>query len=170
MSTKAIRIALGAILAGALLAAVYTYKKYRVAPAIAFTELEAIDALGAKGKVWRKTGRGVIVVFFASWCHDCARELPKLERVLHGPLKGADVVALTDEDLATMVKYRNLTRYNFRFYALPKDFEQYGIHAIPTFYVLNSQGEIMFTKVGDVDWNSPELIAKVKAALVPQPR
>lgn len=154
----------------ALLLTAYTYFKFRVAPGIAFSELQVIDASGKSVKLGPGSGRPTVIAFYASWCHDCARELPKLERVLHGPLKGADVVALTDEDLATMVKYRNLTLYNFRFYALPKDFEQYGIHAIPTFYVLNAWGETVFTKVGDVDWNSPDLIAKVKAALVPQPR
>ncbi len=167
MSTQAIKITLMAILSTALLVAAYAFKKYRIAPAIAFTELEALDAQGAKVKVWQKPGPGAIVVFYASWCHDCARELPKLQRALQGPLQGAKVFALTDEDLATMVKYREQTKYNFDFYALLSDFDNYGIHAIPTVYVLNAQGETVYTKVGDIDWNSPDLIAKIKAAVLP---
>lgn len=145
-----------------LVAIGYTYKKYRIAPGIDFAELEALDALGAKEKVWQKTGRGAIIVFFASWCHDCARELPKLARALQGQLAGIDVIALTDEGMATMLKYREQTRYNFRFYALPRDFEHYGIHAIPTFYLLNSLGQVMFTQVGDVDWSAPGIRQKLE--------
>lgn len=164
MSRKAIIVSLFVLIGVALLIAVYTYRKYRIAPAIALTELEALNADGTKVKIWPQTGRGVIVVFYASWCHDCARELPKLVRAMQGPLKGAQVVALTDEDLPTMIRYRNQTQYPFAFYALPRDFDQYGIHAIPTVYVLNAKGEAVFTKVGDVDWNSTELLARIRAA------
>lgn len=150
------------------LIAVYIYKKYRIAPAIAFTELEALNSQGAKVRIWPTTGSGVIVVFYASWCHDCARELPKLARAMQGPLTGAQVVALTDEDLATMIQYRNQTQYPFAFYTLPRDFGHYGIYAIPTVYVLNAQGEAVFTKVGDVDWNSPELGRNIQRALGPR--
>ena len=164
MSRKAIIFTFFALICAALLIAGYTYKKYRIAPAIPFIELEALNAQGAKMKIWPQTGRGVIVVFYASWCHDCARELPKLVRALQGPLKGAQVVALTDEDLPTMISYRNQTQYPFAFYALPRDFENYGIHAIPTVYVLNAQGDAVFTKVGDVDWNSASVLARIRAA------
>ncbi|AFM12385.1 alkyl hydroperoxide reductase/ Thiol specific antioxidant/ Mal allergen [Turneriella parva DSM 21527] len=135
----------------------YIYQKYRIAPGIEFAQLEAYNARGERVKVWQKSSRGTVVVFFASWCHDCERELPKLQRVLQGQLKGVDVVALTDEGITTMVQYRDAMKFNFRFYSLPKDFGHYGIHAIPTIYLLNAQGETVFTKVGDVDWNSPEL-------------
>ena len=152
------------LISATLLVAALTYKKYRIAPAIAFTELEALNSAAAKVKIWPQTGRGVIVVFYASWCHDCARELPKLGRALQGPLKGAQVVALTDEDLPTMIRYRNQSQYPFAFFSLPRDFENYGIHAIPTFYLLNAQGDAVFTKVGDVDWGAAELLTQARAA------
>lgn len=164
MPARYLRWITAAALALGLLLIGYNYKKYRMAPAIAFSELEALDIHGEKVKVWQQTGRGAVVVFFASWCHDCARELPKLSQALQGPLKGVEVIALTDEDIATMVRYRAQTRHSFRFYALLKDFEHYGIHAIPTVYVLNAQGETVFTKVGDVDWSSPEFSHTIEAA------
>ena len=161
---RSIQWAVLVALASGLLLIGYIYKKYRMAPAIAFAEIEALDAQGTKVKVWQKSDRGAIIVFYASWCHDCARELPKLQRALQGPLHGAKVIALTDEDLSTMVKYRDQAKSDFHFYALLRDFGNYGIHAIPTVYVLNAQGETVFTKVGDVDWNSPALRRKIEAA------
>lgn len=157
-----------AALAVGILIIAYTYKKYRMAPRISFPQLEVMDGNGVKATLKLKPGRPVIVVFFASWCHDCARELPKLARALQGPLQGAEVVALTDEDLVTMVRYRDETKYNFRFFALSGDFGSYGIHAIPTVYVLNAQGETVFTKVGDVDWNSPDLLRRISGATAPR--
>jgi hypothetical protein len=59
------------------------------------------------------------------------------------------------------VKYRDLTRFPFTFYSLPHDFDFYGIHAIPTVYILNSTGETIFQKVGDVDWQSSSLLRKI---------
>ena len=74
--------------AGLLVAAVllfyvaYTYRKYRVAPELDFSRIEVIDMLGQKTRILKAQERPLIVVFYASWCHDCAREMPKLQQVL----------------------------------------------------------------------------------------
>ncbi|HMV37047.1 MAG TPA: TlpA disulfide reductase family protein [Turneriella sp.] len=164
MSTKAIGIGLAAILGLLLFAGGLLYNKYRIAPVLAITDLEALDAKGAPTRVWSQNGRGAVVVFYASWCHDCAREMPKLAQALRGYLRGVDAIALTDEDITAMVRYQYRTAHPFRFYALPADFGAYGIHAIPTTYIVNANGETIYAKVGDVDWTSPEIASAVKQA------
>lgn len=141
----------------ALLLIVYTYSKYRVAPRIAFPRLEVTDALGAKAMLKPRPGRSLVVVFYASWCHDCARELPKLHAAWSNNLNQVDVALITDEGMAAMLPYRNRHKYPFAFYTLAQPFDAYGINAIPTTYILSAQGEIIFSKVGDVDWQSKEV-------------
>lgn len=164
MSAKAIGIFLLLILGVLLLSGGFLYKKYRIAPSLAITQLEALNAKGERTRVWSENGRGAIVVFYASWCHDCARELPRLAQALRGHLRGVDAIALTDEDIATMMRYQYRTGHPFRFYALPADFGAYGIHAIPTTYIVNANGETIYAKVGDVDWTSAEIINAAKLA------
>ncbi len=143
-----------AVLVGLLLI-VYTYSKYRVAPPLTLSNLNVTDALGAKVTLKPRPGRPLVIVFYASWCHDCARELPKLHAAWQGKLRQVDVALVTDEGMGTMLSYRQRHQYPFAFYTLAESFETYGIHAIPTTYVLNEQGEITFSKVGDVDFESP---------------
>lgn len=164
MSAKAIGILLSLILGVLLLSGGFLYKKYRIAPSLAITKLEALNAKGERTSVWSQNGRGAIVVFYASWCHDCARELPKLAQALRGHLRGVDAIALTDEDITTMVRYQYRAAHPFRFYALPADFGKYGIHAIPTTYIVNAKGETVYAKVGDIDWASPEIASAAKQA------
>jgi proline iminopeptidase len=160
---KPTKWAIVASLAIALLVVAYTYRRYRIAPRLTFPNLEVMDALGAKTVLRPQPGRSLVVVFFASWCHDCARELPKLHAAWSKNLKQVDVALITDEGMTTMLEYRALHKYPFAFYTLPQSFDNYGIHAIPTTYLLNAKGEIVFSKVGEVDWNSPELARKIDA-------
>lgn len=142
---------------------VHTYSKYRIAPRISFPNLQVTDVLGAKVTLRPRQGRPLVVVFYASWCHDCARELPKLHAAWSRNLQHVDVALITDEGMGTMLRYRNHHKYPFAFYTLPESFDIYGINAIPTIYILNAQGEIIFRKVGEVDWRSPDLIEKITA-------
>lgn len=137
----------------------YVYKKYRIAPAIEFPALEVLDPLGQKARIAPRNGRPLVVVFYASWCHDCARELPKLNRAWLNNQEKFDVAAITDERVASLTSYRK--KYAFQFYALKEEFDHYGIFAIPTTYILNAQGAVIYHKVGDVDWGSPQFIEKI---------
>jgi proline iminopeptidase len=161
VSNKSLSLLVAITLVGGLLLGGFAYKTYRIAPRLKFPRLEAFDANGAKIKIAPTNQRPLIVIFYASWCHDCARELPKLRAAWAGSLRQPDVVAITDEGTQTMVEYRDRHKYPFKFYTLRKPFDEYGINAIPTVYVLNGQGEVVFSKVGDVNWNSPDLIAKI---------
>ena len=157
MPNKYLKWATAAALVLGLLLIAYTYSKYRVAPRIAFPNLQVTDVLGAKVRLKPRPGRPLVVVIYASWCHDCARELPKLHAAWSKNLNQVDVALVTDEGMATMLHYRNRHKYPFAFYTLSESFDTYGIHAIPTTYVLSEKGEILFSKVGDVDWRSPDL-------------
>lgn len=63
MSKSVNKVALIAIIAVCSLAIGYVYQKYRVAPAIAFPNLEALDAQGSRVKIQPKPGQSLIVVF-----------------------------------------------------------------------------------------------------------
>lgn len=152
MPNKYLKWTTAAALVLALMLIGFLYNKYRVAPRISFAGLQVIDTQGARVTLQPRAGRSLIVVFYASWCHDCARELPRLKaKWMQNPEK-ADVAAVTDEGIESMVDYRTQHGYPFAFYTLTQPFDAYGIEAIPTVYILNDQGKITFSKVGEVDW------------------
>ena len=49
--------------------------------------------------------------------------------------------------------FKDKYKYPFHFYTRPNSFDEYEIHSIPTTYIRNSKNEILYNKVGDIDWN-----------------
>ena len=52
--------------------------------------------------------------------------------------------------------------FEFNFLKSNKSFETIGVYAMPTSYIFNENGEIVETIVGVVEWDSEEIINKLK--------
>lgn len=64
-----------------------------------------------------------------------------------------EFIAITEEGVDSMNAFKDKYKYPFTFYTLPFSFEEYDIYAIPTTYIINAKNEILYSKVGDIDWN-----------------
>lgn len=137
---------------GAGIWAGYSYWKFRVAPIINFAALRVISEAHAEHPL---TGPA-IVVFGQSWCHDCHRELPRLHSVWRKNFPQMAVVVITDEDIDTLKKWQRQMNLPFPYYRTRGSLEELGIHAYPTTYILDKNLKVVYSKVGNVDWeNAP---------------
>jgi thiol-disulfide isomerase/thioredoxin len=130
----------------------YLFNKYKVAPKIDVTNLEVVDSTSAKFDIKSLKGKKVIVSFYASWCPDCIKELKALNEIKNEKLKDIEVLAITDETLEKLISFKNKKQYPFTFLKLSKSFNDLKIYSIPTVYLLNKKGEIVFQKVGYINW------------------
>ena len=130
----------------------YLFNKYKVAPKIDVTNLEVVDSTSAKFDIKSLKGKKVIVSFYASWCPDCIKELKALNEIKKEKLKDIEVLAITDETLEKLISFKNKKQYPFTFLKLSKSFNDLKIYSIPTVYLLNKKGEIVFQKVGYINW------------------
>ncbi len=146
----------------ALLIGGYTYKKYRVAPSILFPEIDVINTGKEITKLPNTNGKVRIVSFYASWCPDCKREFPKMLSASNSDLSDAEFFAITDEGYDKMMSFKQSSGYPFQFYTLPSSFDEYKIFAIPTTYILNSKNEIIYSKVGEIDWQNEKFLSEIK--------
>lgn len=149
---------------GASLAGIYIYQKYRVAPGVRFADLELIADTNEErnfATALSPTVTPVIVVFGQSWCRDCDRELPRLRRLHQEKFPHIPVVVLTDEDAVTFKAWRARLNLPFIYYRTKKSLEELGVHAYPTTYILDANLRAVYSKVGNVEWQS----AAVKKAL-----
>jgi thiol-disulfide isomerase/thioredoxin len=134
------------------LVGLYLFNKYKVAPKIDVTNLEVVDSTSAKFDIKSLKGKKVIVSFYASWCPDCLKELKALNEIKNEKLKDVEVLAITDETMEKLISFKNKKEYPFTFLKLSKSFNDLKIFSIPTVYLLNTKGEIVYQKVGYINW------------------
>lgn len=141
------------------LAGLYFFNKYNVAPKIDIINLAVLDETSQPFDIKSLKGKKVIVSFYASWCPDCLKELKTLNQIKGEKLSDVEVLAITDETMEKLISFKTKKQYPYTFLKLTKSFNDLKIFSIPTVYLLNTKGEIVYEKVGYINWeNEAELL------------
>lgn len=123
------------------------------------------------GKNWRLSdlrGKVVLINFWATWCPPCRKELPSLERLWR--LLGSDnfVVLAIDvgEDADTVFAFTGMLEPAPTFpILLDRDSAVLGnwlVKGLPTTFVLDKKGRIVYRAVGGREFDAPELVGKLR--------
>jgi thiol-disulfide isomerase/thioredoxin len=109
-------------------------------------------------------GRVVLLNLWATWCAPCRDEMPTLDR-LQSRLGGKDfqVIALSiDRKGIEAVKdcYREVGVEKLAIYLDPsgKGTRDLAVPGVPTTLLINREGGEIARKLGEAQWNSPELM------------
>jgi thiol-disulfide isomerase/thioredoxin len=120
---------------------------------------------GARRDLASKTGKGLILHFWATWCPPCREEMPALVKFV-GDTKGdANVEFLSvsaDDDWKTVDAWLKEHRISGLPVALdPRGATAhlYGSDGYPETYFITPSGEIVQHVVGPMDWSSPKVRA-----------
>ena len=140
---------------------------YTASPGMAAFDLP--DIRGQQHNLEDYRGQVVLVNFWASWCPPCIQEMPVLEK-LQQKLNEQPF-----EILAVNVgekKYRVWKFVKLINFGLPvllderKDtFNAWELSVLPTSFLLDKQGNVRYRVIGDVEWDSEEVIALVEALI-----
>ena len=142
---------------------IYNYKKYRVPPTLSAPEIQFTNNKNETFTLENFSNKNAVVIFAASWCRDCREEVPALE-VMKNELGNQDFhfITLTDDDFDKIERFKVATQSTFDFYKLKNSLKETNIHSIPTAYIINKKGEIVFSYVGNYSWNTTETIKKIR--------
>ena len=105
----------------------------------------------------------VVISYWATWCAPCIKEMPSIKRA-EKILKdyGYTFLLVSDESVSKISNFKNEMNFDFNFLKSNKSFETIGVYAMPTSHVFNENGEIVETFVGVIEWDSEEIINKLK--------
>ena len=105
----------------------------------------------------------IVINYWATWCRPCIKEMPSLkkaEEILED--YGYTFLLVSDETISKISKFKNERNFDFNFLKSIKSFETLGIYSMPTSYIFDENGEIIETIVGAIEWDSEEMINKLK--------
>jgi peroxiredoxin len=111
-------------------------------------------------------GKHILLRFWASWCPSCLEELPMMEK-FYGERNDQVVILMPAIDGEKESKIRRLVKE--KKITLPilldpkaKTARAYGVSMIPISFLINREGSIIGTVVGERDWGSPKAWSAVK--------
>ncbi len=127
------------------------------------------DLAGARVRLSALTGKIVLLNFWATWCPACRAEMPSMQKVYQAlRAEGLEILAVNlGEDGKTVRAFAKQQGLGFPI-ALDSDGSvgtQYGAHALPTTLLLDRHGLIFAWAVGSREWDSPEMLALLRAIL-----
>lgn len=112
-------------------------------------------------------GSPVIINFWASWCPECRHELPSMNRAKE-KLKnsGVKMIAINvGESEETIFSFAG--KYPINFLVLrdetAKEAKKWSIIGMPTTFVIDAEGRIVYQAVGPRTWDSDVLLDKIRA-------
>ncbi len=99
----------------------------------------------------------LFINFWASWCPPCRAEMPEIEKLYSEFKDKVKFLLITGEQNEPVKNYLEKYKYNFPVYfqrsKLPVSF---NVSTIPHTFVIDRNGNILFSKTGAAKWNSTE--------------
>ena len=105
----------------------------------------------------------IVVSYWATWCAPCIKEMPSIksaEKILED--YDYTFLLVSDETVDKISKFKNEFNFDLNFLKSNKSFETLGIFAMPTSYIFDENGQLIETIVGAIQWDSEEMINKLK--------
>jgi thiol-disulfide isomerase/thioredoxin len=136
-------------------------KNNQVAPALSESEFDKIKLVDLQNKpidLKQYKGKTVFINFWATWCKPCLQEMPSIQKAMD-ILKNEDVVFLfaSDESKEQIENFKNNKTYNFN-YVRVENMETLNIMALPTTYIFDSEGKLVFSEMGYKKWDEQDNI------------
>lgn len=120
---------------------------------------------GARRDLASKTGKGLILHFWATWCGPCREEMPELVKFVKDTKGDANVEFLAvsvDEDWKVVdawLKERGIAGLPVALDPGGATAHLYGTDKFPETWFIAPSGEIVQQVVGAADWSKPKLRA-----------
>ena len=105
----------------------------------------------------------IVISYWATWCAQCIKEMPGIKRAEEILEEyGYTFLLVSDETVSKISEFKNEWNFDFNFLKSSKSFETLGVYAMPISYIFDENGQIIETIVGAIEWDSEEMINKLK--------
>ncbi len=136
-------------------------------PTKALTEFEKIKITELNGSpidLRQYKGKTLFINFWATWCKPCIKEMPFIQKAME-ELKDEEVVFLfaSNESLDDIKTFQQKNSYDFHYVKL-ENLEALNVMTLPTTYIFNAAGKLVFSEMGYREWNSKSNLDLIRNA------
>ncbi len=119
-------------------------------------QLQSLD--GQQVNMASFQGKVIVVNFWATWCPPCVAEMPSFQKLYNDYGDRVVFLFVANDDPEKVIRFLEKKGYDLPvFFQTSKVPEEISSNSLPTTYVINSDGNIVASKVGAADWNSSKV-------------
>jgi thiol-disulfide isomerase/thioredoxin len=148
--------------AGAARGQLKVYQGELVSPRI-----ELNDINGQPHSLTDYRGNIVLVQFWATYCTPCRKEMPTMNRLIEKMQDKAFRIVTVNMAESKQQVLRFLDEVPVNFPVLMDNdgstLGQWKVFAAPANFILDKNGEVIFTLYGAIEWDSPEMVEQLTA-------
>lgn len=98
-------------------------------------------------------GKTLFINFWATWCKPCLEEMPSIQKA-KDILKNENIVFLfaSDESAEQIEQFKNEFDYSFNYVRIQNQ-EELNIIALPTTFIFDPDGKLVFNETGFRQWD-----------------
>lgn len=127
-----------------------------------FERIRLTDLKGQSINLAEHKGKTIFLNFWATWCKPCISEMPSIEAA-QKMLKTENIVFLfaSNESAEDIQQFISNNDYNFN-YVCVENLEEMNVSALPTTFIFNHNGDLVFSEAGFREWNEKDNIDLLK--------
>jgi len=147
------------------------YRLKQFTPPIPAPDFLLVDMDGEKHSLKQYRGKVVLINFWATWCPPCIHEMPSMEN-LYTKFKSHNFIILAinqweDEErvFEFMGQLKTIPSFTVLFDPDSKVSSAYKVQGLPSSYIIDKQGRIVYRAKGGRDFDHPVIVEKIKSLL-----
>lgn len=125
-------------------------------------QIQLVDLNGQAVRLADYKGKTVFINFWATWCKPCVEEMPSIERA-KVIINNKEVVFLlaSSESIEEIKAFNGSHDYKFNYVHLENS-EKLNLQALPTTFIINPKGSLVFSEMGSRNWDDSTNINLIK--------
>ena len=128
-------------------------KTVTILPDTTFEKVKLADLKSNSFSLKQYAGKTIFLNFWATWCKPCIAEMPTIEKA-QNILNKEEVVFLiaSSETIEEIDVFRKANNFNFNYFEI-KNSEELGLQGLPTTYIFDPEGNLVFSESGYRKWD-----------------
>lgn len=132
------------------------YQRYYVAPSINFSDIKVYDLYG--NAILLNNDKPTVISFYETWCPPCQQEIQWMNEAYLTMQNEFNFIVVSSEKVEKLAPVAKA--YQLPIYQLANSRKDFGVYSIPTVFIFDTDGKLVFNHVGLIDFRDKENITK----------